>query len=485
MASDRQMISGAICRAAIFPSLRANLTTPSEIYTLKYTIPCRLIPTPVLHAYPILASAMMFHRLLFITCLLCAVCTSVEAQYFDYEQSPINYSNADVSDAVAELSEKIQSGDVSLQFEPDTGYLGSLLEKLDIPVNSQTLVFSKTSLQLQRISPRRPRAIYFSDDAYVGFCQQGDVIEIAVTDAKQGAIFYTLDQKENAKPEFIRDRGVCLACHASSRTQGVPGYLARSVFADASGRPKFGSGTFLTDHTSDFRDRWGGWYVTGQHGDMRHMGNTICRGDETTFDRDPGANQDQLTDYFMTEDYLTPHSDIVALMVLEHQTQMHNAIAAANYETRMALHQCREMNKLLERPADHLSDSAKRRITSSVDRVLKYLLMCEEFNLTDRVSGSSDFAREFTARGLADSRGRSLREFDLQKRLFKYPCSFLIHSPAFAGLPDEVRAPILARLHDILHGEDDTDQFNHLSASDRKNIATILRETMPAFASLD
>jgi hypothetical protein len=403
------------------------------------------------------------------------------AQYGDYERAPINYSNAEVNDAVAQLIDKMATGEVSLNYEPGHGYLRSVLEALEVPISSQTLVFSRTSLQLQRISPRRPRALYFSDDVYVGFCQQGDALEIAATDATQGATFYVMEQDQQSSPTFVRDKGACLSCHASSRTQNVPGYLVRSVFTDVSGRPRFGSGTFLTDQTSHFHDRWGGWYVTGQHGTMRHMGNTLCRGDEHTFDREPGANHQELSKYFTVDDYLSPHSDIVALMVLGHQTQMHNAIAAANYETRLALHQCREMNKLLERRDDYLSDSTKRRIASSVDRVLRYLLMCDEFTLTDRVVGTSEFANEFTARGKQDSAGRSLREFNLETRLFEYPCSYLIHSPAFTKLPDEVRRPILGRLNDILSGKDTAPEFDHLSPATRQDLTEILRDTMPEF----
>lgn len=401
----------------------------------------------------------------------------------DYERTPIDYLTAEVNDPVARLNRKLQSGDISLPFDDRYGYLKSVLECLDIPVSSQSLVFSKTSLQLHRISPRRPRALYFNDDVYVGYCHRGDTLELAATDAKQGATFYTLSQTDQGPPQFVRDRGRCLSCHSSSRTQNVPGYLVRSVFADTSGRPKLANGSFTTDHTSKFRDRWGGWYVTGDHGTMRHMGNTICRGDETTFDRDAGANDQDLSDNFRTDHYLTSHSDIVALMVLEHQTQMHNAIAAANYETRRALYQSYEMNSLLDRPEDHISDSAKRRIASSAERVLRYLLFCDEFELSDQVTGSTSFATDFSARGKKDSRGRSLREFDLRTRLFKYPCSYLIHSDAFAGLPNEVRNEVLSRLVVILEGRDPSTQFAHLSPQTRQDIMAILRDTMPEFQS--
>ncbi|MEO1615679.1 MAG: hypothetical protein AAFV88_07530 [Planctomycetota bacterium] len=421
----------------------------------------------------------------FFSLLLSVVISSLaaEAQHLAYEQEPINYLYADVDDPVARLAEKVHRGEIKLEHDADFGYLKSVLKALEIPESSQALVFSKTSLQLHRISPRRPRALYFNDDVYVGFCQRGDVLEFASTDAKQGATFYTLSQDEAESPRFVRDKGGCLTCHASSRTQGVPGYLVRSVFPDAAGRPKLGSGSFTTDHTSEFKERWGGWYVTGEHGDMRHMGNTICKGDEYTFDRDLGANQSDLSKHFRTQSYLSPHSDVVALMVLEHQTQMHNAISAANYETRLALHQSYQMNALLERPDGFVSESAGRRISSSADRVLRYLLFCDEFQLTDRVRGNTSFAEDFQQRGKRDSRGRSLREFDLETRLFKYPCSFLIHSEAFAAMPDEVRQLVLKRLVRILRGEDESKPYSHLDAQTRREIAEILRETLPEFAA--
>lgn len=412
------------------------------------------------------------------------VALPVMAQNVSYERPPIDYLNTEVHDPVAELARKVESGEVQLKHDEQYGYLTAVLEALDVPISSQTLVFSKTSLQLHRISPRRPRSLYFNDDVYIGFCQRGDVLELAATDAKQGATFYTLSQEKSDAPKFVRDRGSCLTCHASNRTQGVPGYLVRSVFADAAGHPKLGSGTFTTDHTSEFQDRWGGWYVTGQHGTMRHMGNTICKGEARDFDRETGANDLDLKDNFRTDSYLTPHSDIVALMVLEHQTQMHNAIAFANYETRMALHQSYQMNALLDRPKDHISDSAQRRIASAADRVLEYLLFCDEFALSDEVRGSTSFAEDFSARGIRDSKGRSLRDFDLQTRMFRYPCSYLIHSPAFAGLPDSVRSQVLGRLKDILTGDDPSEKYQHLTTEMRGEILEILSDTMPEFQEL-
>ncbi len=407
--------------------------------------------------------------------------SSVIAQSDSFEGPPINYLTAEVHDPVAELALKVESGEVNLEYDDEHGYLKSVLEALEVPVSSQTLVFSKTSLQLQRISPRRPRALYFNDNVYVGWCQRGDVVELAATDAHQGAMFYTLKQTPDSPPKFVRDRGQCLTCHASSRTQNVPGYLVRSVFSDEAGQPILGSGTFTTDHTSAFDERWGGWYVTGQHGSMRHMGNILYKEDEDHSDREAGANITSLEKLIATEPYLAPHSDLVALMVLEHQTQMHNAIAAANYETRQAIHQSFQMNEFLGREKDFLSESAVRRINSSADRVLQYLLMCDEFPLKNAVSGTSEFAKDFSNRGIKDSKGRSLRDLDLTNKLFRYPCSYLIYSDAFDALPAEVRSLVIAKLKAILEEPGDAPEYEHLTPELRREVLEILRDTKPEF----
>lgn len=405
------------------------------------------------------------------------------AQPARFEQPPIDYLNAPTDDAVAQLSSKLKDGSVKLRFDEKHGYLPALLDALKVPVSSQTLVFSKTSLQLHRISPRQPRALYFNDDIYIGWCQRGDVLEIAATDAQQGAIFYTLDQFETDKPKIVRDAGQCLTCHASSRTQNVPGYLVRSVQASAAGHPILGSGTYTNDHTSPFKQRWGGWYVTGTHGDMRHMGNSYSKSRDAELDLEQGANITELDSFFDTGKYLAPHSDLVALMVLEHQTQMHNAITAANFETRQAIHQSYEMNEILDREPGYLSESAQRRIDAAAENVVKHLLMCDEFELTNSVAGTSNFADEFQNQGPCDGQGRSLRQLDLNTRLFKYPCSYLIYSPAFDNLPDEVRQRIVERIKAVLTGENQAPEFEHLTNEMRTSILQILSATKPEFAT--
>ncbi|MCA9133994.1 MAG: hypothetical protein KDA45_12595, partial [Planctomycetales bacterium] len=242
----------------------------------------------------------------------------------DFEQPPIDYGNVQPMDRVAQLARAIDEGRETLEYSTQHGWLPSLLEKLNVSQHTQTLVFSKTSLQLHKISPRTPRALYYNDDIYVGWCLHGDAVEIAATDPEQGAVFYTVDQDPALPAKIRRDRGQCLTCHATNRTQGVPGYLVRSVYPDYSGRPRSGTRTYVTDHRSDFSQRYGGWYVTGEHGSMRHLGNMIAqdRSDPENIDRELGANRQRLEELFNTQPYLLPSSDLVALMVLEHQSQM-------------------------------------------------------------------------------------------------------------------------------------------------------------------
>jgi hypothetical protein len=420
------------------------------------------------------------------TCVLlvCAMVlglSRVVSAQLEYEQAPINYETAPVHDPVAKLQQRLADGATSLEWDEEHGWLRSVLNELNVPVSSQVLVFSKTSLQLSRITPSRPRAIYFSDDAYVGWVQRGDVVELSAVDPTQGAIFYTLSQKKTDRPDIRRDRGQCLICHASSRTQGVPGHVVRSVFAASDGQPHFGMGTLTTSHATPFERRFGGWYVSGTHGDMRHRGNVIARDDpQNPIDVEFGANREKLDGIVRTKPYLQPGSDLVSLMVLEHQSQMHNLITRASYETRRAEHHDQIMNEALERPADYCSDSAKRRIRSVGDKLLEYLLFADEAELTSPVAGTSSFTEDFQNVGPRDSKGRSLRDFDLKTRMFRYPCSWLIYSDAFNALPPAALEHVETRLIAILTGQDESEEFVDLSAEDRKAVLEILVETKPS-----
>ncbi|MAE31933.1 MAG: hypothetical protein CMO43_10160 [Verrucomicrobiales bacterium] len=405
-----------------------------------------------------------------------------EAGLVEIERAPIHYNTTPVNDRVQQLKLRLEEGSAKLEWDGKHGWLPSVLRQLDIPMSSQTLVFSKTSLQLRRISPAKPRAIYFNDDTYVGWVQRGEVIELSAVDPVQGGIFYTLKQQQTERPEIVRDRGDCLTCHASSKTKGVPGYLVRSVFVSDEGQPHFGLGTTTTDHSTPFSKRFGGWYVSGTHGNMRHRGNVIAREDRSNpIDPDKGANLTDLSGLFRVERYLEPNSDLVALMVLEHQSQMHNLITSGSYDCRHAVHHQKIMNRALDRPLDHETESTRSRIISAGDKLLRYMLFVDECKLESPVKGMSRFARHFSSLGPRDRKGRSLRDLDLERRMFRYPCSFLIYSESFDNLPAPLLAHVETRLIRVLRGEDGSGEFSHLSPENRAAILEILIDTKPGF----
>ncbi|MFN7925791.1 MAG: hypothetical protein U0Q16_37165 [Bryobacteraceae bacterium] len=394
------------------------------------------------------------------------------------EDDAIQYPTITGADPVAKLQQRLDRGEAKLVYRNPNGYLLSVLENLGISTSTQTLVFSKTSFQQSLISPTAPRALYFNDDAYIGWVQRGEVVEVSAVDPHKGGVFYTLDQRQVEKPRFVR-HDECLQCHASPKTLGVPGHLVRSVFSDHEGFPQLNGGSFHSDHTSPFSERFGGWFITGTHGKMRHMGNAFVENKEfpDKIDRDTGANWTSLKGKVDVSMYATPHSDLVAHMVLAHQSTLHNLITRVSYETRVAISQQEGINKALGRPVDEWSDSTRRRIFGSSEVLVKNLLLVAEPKLEDRVAGTSGFAQDFPKRGPRDRRGRSLREFDLKTRLFKYPCSFLIYTEAFDQLPKQARDYVLKRMWQVLSGEDQSKEFASLSKQDRAAVLDILIDT--------
>lgn len=398
-----------------------------------------------------------------------------------FEEEPISYLQTPTTDPVAKLGKKLADGSVTLKHDRTLGYLPAILEHLGVPPTSQTLVFSKTSFQAPRISPRAPRALYFNDDVYIGYVRGGDVLEISAVDPQLGAVFYTLDQEESSNPQLDRQTHACLSCHASPKTEGVPGHLVRSVFPDRGGMPVFSAGTYVTTHESPLSERWGGWYVTGTHGSARHMGNTFVsdKSDPENLDRESGANVVDIADRFDNRKYPEPGSDIVALMLLEHQTKFHNLVTLVNYQTRLALHYEKGINEALDRPKDAMSETTARRFQRPVEDLLRYMLFVDEAPLSAPVVGSSTLSKTFAEPGPRDAQGRSLRELDLNTRLLKYPCSYLIHSEAVRALPEPAKGHLVKRLGEILLADDPGEPFQSLKPEDRKAIAEILRATEP------
>lgn len=385
------------------------------------------------------------------------------------------------ADPVARLQRRIDCGEVKLTRDDDWGYLKSVLRELRVPADSQALVFSKTSFQSQRISPQTPRAIYFNDDLYIGWVQGGDVIEVASVSPQDGPVFYLLSQERAARPRFVRDTGACAQCHQAAETQTGMSLLMRSVYPDSSGFPAYGAGTFDTTDQSPPAQRWGGWYVDGRS-ERATMGNGTAS-DPAHPDQLEGTGHADLAKRFDVAPYLTPHSDVVALAVLAHQVHLHNQLTNAAIDVRAALRDEATLKAAIgDRTPGH-SASTLGRIAGACEPVVEAMLFCNAADLGP-IQGSSRFALEFEALGPRDRQGRSLRDFDLRRRLFRYPCSYLIYSEQFDALPDPGKQYVYRRLWKVLTGRDDSPKFDHLSDADRDAIDDILCDTkkdLPAY----
>ncbi|MDF1657954.1 MAG: hypothetical protein P1U58_10105 [Verrucomicrobiales bacterium] len=426
-------------------------------------------------------------RFLFIF-LLVTPLLSVRLPAFEplYERAPIYYNETEEDTILTRLIASAEPGG-ALATGTDQEILENLLAALEVPIESQVLVFSKTSAQNSRISPRTPRAIYFSDNIYVGWCQGGE-IEVASFDENLGMVFHLVEltsREENQPPKLIRERS-CLNCHAGSSNQNLPGLMVRSVYPGETGQPLFQAGTFHTRQDSPVAERWGGWYVTGAVDESAHLGNMFAKGDRTgnevTVHPIAESALTTLDKVVNSEPYLHGgQSDVVALMMLEHQVGVHNAIIEANLTTRTTLHRHVEMKKAFGESVDGpLSDTNRRILANVAERVLKKMLYVDEFVLPGGVDGSASFQEGFQRNERKCESGRSLKDFRLYERLMKYRCSHLIYSDAFAMLPDEIRTVILDQLHGILTRPSDYPNFAHLSNSEREHILEIVSETVPS-----
>jgi hypothetical protein len=389
------------------------------------------------------------------------------------DYATLRYTGETPDNAITRLQSRIDSGRVTLAYDGHWGYLPAVLKALNVPVSSQVLVFSKTSVQKELISPQHPRALYFNDQVYVGYVPEGPVLEFAAVDPKLGAVYYNLLQRQKEKPRFFRNVGQCMECHGGKNADHLPIHLLRSVYPDVDGTPFENAPSYDTTDASPFNERWGGWYVTGRHGSLRHMGNNIAvkRGDAVTIDHEKGANVVDLRARLDISSYLSRYSDIVALMVMEHQLHLQNLITRANYGVGFVLR--------FERDDKAISGQ----IAEVCEPLVRALLFADERPLPAPVVGVSGFAAEFARGGPRDSRLRALREPDLKRRLMRYPCSYIIYSEAFDGLPTPAKRYVYRRLWEILTGRDQSRAFAHLSAADRKVIEEILLATRPEYAA--
>ncbi len=411
------------------------------------------------------------------------VSPSVRAQSEpDYERPPIRYSASTPNDAVTRLQARLALGDVKLT-GTELDQLRNVLGELGISPASQTLVFSRTSFQRARIRPDHPRALYFSDSVYVGWVP-GGLVEITAIDPQLGPVFYSLalpGSRSNA-PQIVRDQD-CLRCHGGTFVRDIPGLFVRSLFVDAAGDPLLRHGTQIVDDETPFAERWGGWYVTGYQGATPHRGNVLSseRGDTLVFAPAP-ARPEELSAFFDPSGYLKPTSDIVALLVCEHQMSVQNSFTRAAFAVRRMIDYQHSLQKTFREPLtdEPAYESVKSVINGAVQDVVDRLLFRLAAPLPPGISGDPAYRTAFTATAPRTASGASLRDLQLGDRLFVNRCSYLIYSDSFQALPALLRDRILDRLGAALLSRDPADRYAYLPADEKERIHAILLETHPA-----
>jgi len=366
------------------------------------------------------------------------------------------------------MAADLASGKARVKGESGLERLEFVLETLGVPVESQVLVFSKTSLQNGMIQPKNPRCLFFSENAYVGYVPGGH-IETIIHDPVLGPVFYLIETGGDAGLKIERDTNNCLSCHGTGRTEGVPGMLIRSVYPDENGHPLLHLGTNDVNHETPLEERWGGWYVTGRSA-LPHLGNRAFEEGGDIAART--WELDDLSGLLDTTKYLRPTSDIVALMALEHQCQMHTLLNAATMNYRRAYH----FGKSIAPDTDPDSGSAGRVAESWADRIVDCMFFKDEADLGEGVEGNAEFQKAFASRFPKTGDGDSLAEFRLYGRLFKNRCSYMIYSDAFKGLPPTLKALVIAKIGRVLAGEEK--DFDWIAGSELKRIAKILEETL-------
>lgn len=398
-----------------------------------------------------------------------------------YENAPIHYSATKPNDAAVRLEQAQIDGKVKISRGDPWATLRDILKFFDIPFESQVMVFSKTSKQNDRIGPATPRVVYFGDNAYMGY-SVGGLLEVATLDPVLGPVFYLCDPHVDEKQpiRFERDQS-CLSCHGGPFSPDVPGVLVRSVFPDADGHPIMSQGSTVVDTTTPFEDRWGGWYVTGRHGAMLHRGNVTAQedGESVKMNQKMGANVQSLGKFFDVSVYPRKTSDIVALMVLEHQTSTQNIMTKANHSALRAMHMQQSLQRELGEPVEkEPTGTARRIIDHSAEDVIDALLFKDEAALPDGgLEGDPAFQQAFAKNAPQSSDGRSLKDFQLLTRLFKHRCSYMVYSLTFRNLMPALKQTVMAGLWDALEGKNA--RYDYLAESERKRIQAILAETLP------
>lgn len=421
------------------------------------------------------AAAVRAHCLVFLLAPLLSA-TSLRSQAFnDFLVPPHDYNSIRGRDAMSRLIERASAGGYAFGEETGLPLLRRVLAELGIPESSQVLLFSKTSLQREYIDPENPRAIFFNENGYVSWMPDG-LIEVLMFDPDAGGLFFIEElpeERSDPRVAFVKSRG-CTGCHSGSVTNFLPGPMARSGYVDAGGK-RIGSipGHIRMNHGVPLADRWGGFYVTGAHASLGHLGNALARKEQgkTVLDRPEAPVLSELSGLFDVSRYPRRDADALALLLFDHQIEAHNLLMELRYRWRLVEYE-------RAKSGGEASTIAMEGLERGLRRVVRYLLFADEAPLDGAaLAVSSDSRRDFLASRRTDPEGRSLRDLDLGERMFSHRLSYMIDSQAFAEAPRDMRALVYEQLGGILLPEVAPDDFDYFDEGEREAIVSILRAT--------
>lgn len=393
-----------------------------------------------------------------------------------WEREPIRYSESLARDPLTVLAGGLADGTIPLKGTTPLECMREVLALLKIPEASQVLVFSKTSKQNSLINPWNPRAIYFSSNAYAAYVPGGEM-EIITHDPVLGPIFHLVNLGNPPQSAKIqRATSDCLSCHGTVRTAGVPGVMIRSVFADADGQVLGGMGSVDVDTSTPIPQRWGGYYVTGSSS-LPHFGNRHFSANSKPGSMGVGPELQDLDGKIAIDQYPQSTSDIVALMVLEHQCHVHNLMTAAAYRYRWAAWMARSVDD----QADPDQGTAGKLADDHAAGIVDALLFKNAAEMGEGIEGSEAFQSAFLKHYPITKDGQSLADFHLGQKLFKNRCSYMIYSNVFESLPPRVVSGIVKRLRLILEAPEEVEGYEYLGKAERERIVVILNETWPPY----
>ncbi len=415
------------------------------------------------------------------------------ASRYDSDYPTVPYSSIARHNAFARLQERMDRGEVKLEYKPGRGYLDSLLKALKIDASSQVLVYSKTSLQIDGITSATPRAVYYNDQAYVGFVQNMPLLELSAADDELGMVYYTIDNRPAPKKQFEREGGRCLTCHDtySMMGGGVPRVMVLSALIDGPANPPGRDTSDDVNDQSPIETRWGGWYVTGLTRAQRHLGSLPTDNDPYLVGKTDAQrfNIQDVDGLINSRPYITNKSDVVSLMVLEHQTNIQNLFTRASFKVRTVM----ARNGLATagptgaagaapRTWEEMTDRNQGLLKAMIEPLVRAMMMVDATPLAAPMKGTAGYEQWFQSQGPRDPQGRSLRDLDLRSRVFKYPVSYMVYAPGFDALPAYVKEYVYRRFAEILQGQDKSKAYAGIPVEDRKAALEILRATKPDFA---